>query len=147
MVSDPQAAAKRILEHDVKATPGPWETEGDVHGAALRAVTKAGHSYLTDADGDLELRDAEAIAAFRSDAPVVARAYQEAIERTEELEDALRDVLSIECGWCAPSAKRSWPLVKEIASRALGSGLRGDTSPEARTPPDIKERGYGGQKS
>jgi hypothetical protein len=88
MVSDPQAAAKRILEHDVKATPGPWETEGDVHGAALRAVTKAGHSYLTDADGDLELRDAEAIAAFRSDAPVVLAHTRKPSKRCAVLADA-----------------------------------------------------------
>jgi hypothetical protein len=97
-MSDAQAAAKRILEHDAKATPGPWEWNSEHSDTwEMRSLAKPdsvigyGESCFLP---DEEFANGAFIADVRSDAPVVARVYQEAIEALRRLTASEFDVES-----------------------------------------------------
>lgn len=80
---------KHVLEHDAKATPGPWEAGATAHETYVREGGAMGGAVIAyaDATGEPTASEYALIAYYRTAAPLLARKLQRAMEVLRCIED------------------------------------------------------------
>ena len=84
---------KQVLEHDAKATPGPWDAmaTGRETYVRQRAATDGAVIAYADATGEPTASEYALIATYRTAAPLLARKLQRALEVLEGIYDGTYD--------------------------------------------------------